>query len=309
MQDLIHEKILNDVSGGIIYVKKGKINYVNPAAIKILNKTFDEMINNSFAKIFIDYEENDDFNQMLLDAVMDYSNVHENIVQYFDGENIKYLHLKSSALREGIKKIGILLLIDDITELIKLRGVELDLQRIKEMNQQLQIKNAQLKKEAETDKLTGLLNKKAMENICAEYLYNLKENETAALYVIDLDHFKEANDTYGHQAGDTILQMFADFLKKIFNENVCIGRFGGDEFVVLLKNPPNENFIAEKAQGILQAARNVFIEGMQIKITASVGAVNISGAVDYEKAFEFADKALYAVKEGGRNNFQIIRPD
>lgn len=309
MNKVLHEKILNGISGGILFIKNGVIKYVNPAAEVILNKPFKLIQDRPFAGIFIEYKENDDFNQIILDTIQDYGNVHESIIQYFDGENIKYLHMKSSVLRDDLKRLGILILIDDITELMKLRGIELNLQRIKEINEQLQIKNAQLKKEVETDKLTGLFNKKAMENICAEYLHNLEENETAALYVIDLDHFKEANDTYGHQEGDMILQMFANFLRKIFNENACVGRFGGDEFVVLLKNTPNENLIAEKAQEILQAARDIFIEGMQIKITASVGAANISGVIDYEKAFALADKVLYAVKESGRNNFQIIRHD
>lgn len=304
MENLLHKKILNDISGGILYIKSGKINYVNPAAENILNKSAAEMLNIPFARIFIDYEENDDFNQIILDSIQDYNNVHENIVQYFDGKNFKYLHMKTSIMYDGAEKMGILILIDDITELIKLRGVELDLQRVKDLNKQLQLRNSQLKKESETDKLTGLLNKKAMENFCANYL---KKNQTAALYVIDLDHFKEANDTYGHQAGDTILKMFADFLRKIFNDNSYVGRFGGDEFVILLKNPPNENFISDKAKEILQAAKNIFVEGMEIEITASIGAVNVSSAVDYEKAFALADKALYFVKEHGRNNFQISR--
>ena len=170
VQNMIHEKILHDISAGIIYIKGGKINYVNPAAENILAKTYKEMIDQSFAKVFIDYEENDDFNQIVLDAIYDSFNTHESIVQYFDGENIKNLHLKTSFLREGLQKIGILVLIDDVTELMKLRGVELDFQKVREINEQLEIRNAQLKHESETDKLTGLLNKKAMENLCVEYL-------------------------------------------------------------------------------------------------------------------------------------------
>ncbi len=305
MQEVIQEKILSNISAGILFVKKGIIKYVNPAAENILGKTAAEMLDNPFAEIFIEYEENDDFNQVILDSVGDYNNAHENIVQYFDGENIKYLHIKSSALREDTQKLGILILLDDITELMKLRGIELDLQKIQELNQQLKIRNQQLKKESETDKLTGLLNKKTMENLCADYLQSLTESETAALYVIDLDHFKEANDTYGHQCGDMILQIFANSLQEIFSENAYVGRFGGDEFVILLKNPADENFVADKARAILQAAKDIFIEGMKIQITASIGAVNVPVAAEYEKIFALADKAVYFVKEHGRNNFHI----
>ena len=305
MQDLIHEKILKNISGGIIYISNGKISYVNPAAENILHKNASEMLNEPFAGIFIDYEENDSFNQIVLDAICDYANAHENVVQYFDGEKIKHLHIKTSSLREVGKKLGILILMDDITELMKLRGVELDLQRIKELNQELEVRNIQLKKESETDKLTGLLNKKAMENLCKDCLQDLQEDETAAFFIIDLDHFKEANDTYGHQCGDMILQMFANFLEEIFDENSYVGRFGGDEFVILLKNPIDENFVASKANEILKAAKDVFIEGMKIQITASVGVVIAKLAIDYQKAFVLADEALYFVKEHGRNNFYI----
>ena len=302
MNYLLHEKILNGISGGILYVKDGNIIYANPAAEKILNKDLAEMLNQTFAKIFIDYEENDDFNQIIFDSIQDYANVHENIVQYFDGENFKYLHMKISIMYNGAKKIGILILIDDVTELMKLRGVELDLQRVKELNQQLQLRNEQLKKESEIDKLTGLLNKKAMENYCAAYL---QENQTAAMYVIDLDHFKEANDKYGHQTGDMILKIFANSLNEIFNENSYVGRFGGDEFVILLKNPADENFISNKAQQILNAAKNIFVDGMQMNITASIGVANVKAAFDYEKTFALADEALYFVKEHGRNSFIV----
>ena len=307
MQNLIHEKILKNISAGTIYVKKGKINYVNPAAEFILGKTSAEMLNKPFAGVFIDYDENDNFNQIVIDAISDYKNAHEKIVQYFDGEKIKHLHIKTSILHDGEQKFGILILMDDITELMKLRGVELDLQRIKDINQELALRNLQLKKESETDKLTGLLNKKTMENLCADFLQSLNGNSNAAFFMIDLDHFKEANDTYGHATGDMILQIFANSLREIFNENSYIGRFGGDEFSVLLKNSPNENFFAEKACAILDAAKNIFIEGMEIQITASIGVAAVSAAVEYKKAFELADGALYFVKEHGRNNFHIAQ--
>ena len=307
MQELLHNKILHDISGGIVYVNGGKISYVNPAAEYILNKTSAEMISKPFAQIFIEYEENDEFNQIILDSIFDFSNQHENIVQYFDGENFKFLHIKTSILYDGLRKMGILLLIDDITELMNLRGLELDLKRLKDLNQQLQDRNRQLKKESEIDKLTGLFNKKTMENFCARHLKFLPQNQIAALIIVDLDHFKEANDTYGHQTGDIILTQFANFVGTIFKENSYVGRFGGDEFVILMKNPPSENFIAEKAAEILQAARNIFVEGMEIKITASVGVAVVSTAAVYEKVFATADNALYFVKEHGRDNFHIAR--
>lgn len=138
MSDILHQNILNDVSGGTLYVASGKINYANPVAEKIFNKTAAEMLNQPFAKIFVDYAENDDFNQIIIDVIADYSRTHENIVKYFDGKNFKYLHMKTSYLRNKTEKLGILILLDDITEVLKLCGVELNLQKIKELNAQLE---------------------------------------------------------------------------------------------------------------------------------------------------------------------------
>lgn len=138
MAEILHQQILNDVSGGMLYVTGGKISYVNPAIEKIFGKTADTLLNQSFAKIFVDYAENDDFNQIFIDAIEDFSRKHENIVQYFDGKNFKYLHMKTSILYDGQKKMGMLIMIDDITEVLKLCGVELTLQKIKEMNAQLE---------------------------------------------------------------------------------------------------------------------------------------------------------------------------
>ena len=139
MEKFLHTKILSGVSGGIFYIDKGKISYANPAAENILNKSAAEMLNKTFAEIFVNYAENDDFVQVILDAVYDLSNSHENIVSYFDGEKFKCLHTKTSFLREGSKKMGVFLMIDDVTEVLKLSGVELTLQKIHEMNQELKL--------------------------------------------------------------------------------------------------------------------------------------------------------------------------
>lgn len=100
----LHTKILSGVSGGIFYIDKGKISYANPAAENILGKSADEMVNKTFAEIFVNYAKNDDFVQVILDAIYDLSNSHENIVGYFDGEKFKCLHTKTSFLREESKK-------------------------------------------------------------------------------------------------------------------------------------------------------------------------------------------------------------
>lgn len=294
---MIFEKILQYISGGVLYIVQGTIVYANPAALEILNKNEDELLNLSFAEVFFEYSENDDFNQMLLDVIYDKNRRHENIVQYFDGQNFRNLHVLSSVLKNE-NEFGIVLMMDDVTELLRLRGIALDIDKIKRINEQLKVA-------AETDRLTNLLNKSTMENLCREHLSKLSAGEKSALYVIDLDHFKEANDTYGHQCGDKILQQFADGLKKIFSDNAYIGRFGGDEFVILVKNFLNENEITDRARKILQTAMNISIDNMDLQITASIGISIAKIGDDYTQTFKRADESLYIVKSQGRNNFHM----
>ncbi len=163
--------------------------------------------------------------------------------------------------------------------------------------------------ESELDKLTKLYNKTTMERLCKMKLkaYNEKEfNDTLmALYVIDLDHFKEVNDTFGHQFGDKVLIEFAKRLRKNFRPNDCIGRFGGDEFVVIIDDLPNIDIIIRKAEQIKHAASTLTIDGGITGITASIGiSIVPQHGRDYETLFKTADEALYYVKEHGRDNYR-----
>lgn len=162
--------------------------------------------------------------------------------------------------------------------------------------------------ESELDKLTELFNKKTMENLCRMKLKTFNENENSnifmAFYVIDLDHFKEVNDLFGHQFGDKVLTEFAKGLKKIFRPNDCIGRFGGDEFVVIVDSLPNMEVVIRKAEQIKQIAFNLSVEDKSRFVTASIGiAIAPQSGRDYDSLFASADKAVYHVKNNGKNGY------
>ncbi|MBE8951460.1 MAG: diguanylate cyclase [Quinella sp. 3Q1] len=162
--------------------------------------------------------------------------------------------------------------------------------------------------ESELDKLTELFNKKTMENLCKMKLKTFNENENSniflAFYIIDLDHFKEVNDLLGHQFGDKVLVEFAKGLKKIFRPNDCIGRFGGDEFVVIVDSLPNMEVVIRKAEQIKQIAFNLSIDGRSKFVTASIGiAIAPQNGRDYDSLFAAADKAVYHVKNNGKNGY------
>ena len=162
--------------------------------------------------------------------------------------------------------------------------------------------------ESELDKLTKLYNKATIERMCKLKLKEFNEQEETekilALYVIDLDHFKEMNDTYGHQFGDKVLVEFSRVLRKQFRPNDCIGRFGGDEFVVIIDNLPGMGIVVNKAERIKAVAGNLVVDGIKTSVTASIGiAVAPQHGTDYETLFKSADESLYHVKANGRNGF------
>ena len=308
MQNAVYKQILRDISGGVIFIEDGKITYVNPAALAILDKRADELEDVFFAEAFFEYLENDDFNQVVLDAIYDPQNKHESILEYFNGSRKRYLYLKTSPLKDD-EKFGIVILLDDITELISLQGDMLDLKdlnrQLEEKSKELELSRDQFKREAEVDALTGLYNKVKMEVLCRRYLSDFDSRWLAALFVIDLDNFKEANDTHGHQFGDLVLQQFAESLRSVFRSTDHIGRLSGDEFVVLMKDVPSEEIVRQKAREILQAAQEISIDGKDLDITASIGIALISEKIGYNSIFELADDSLYIVKSKGRNGFSI----
>ena len=165
------------------------------------------------------------------------------------------------------------------------------------------------RQDAELDQLTKLYNKKTLEHMFQVKLEKFKAtgmNGMMVLFIIDLDHFKEINDTRGHQFGDRVLKEFAINLRKCFRPTDCIGRFGGDEFVVILENIPNVEVIERKAKQIQKMASELSIEDKLAGVTASIGiAIAPKHGLQYEELFRAADEALYYVKKHGRNNYRI----
>lgn len=163
------------------------------------------------------------------------------------------------------------------------------------------------KEKAEIDALTGVLNKAAIESTGQEMLNTpLQQGHCHALFFIDLDHFKEANDTLGHQKGDEILHNFALNLVHIVRAQDTVGRFGGDEFILLLQDYP-QKAIASVARRVMEAAHSLEPASGQFPgLSASIGiAMYPFHGNDYQELLHHADQALYYVKEHGRNNWSL----
>ncbi|MCR5757039.1 MAG: diguanylate cyclase [Selenomonas sp.] len=177
---------------------------------------------------------------------------------------------------------------------------------VKELNTAHQ-KQRHYQELAETDALTGLLNKAAIERAGGEILSTATAPHCYhALFIVDLDYFKEANDSLGHQKGDDILRRFGLGLSHIVRSNDAVGRFGGDEFILVLANIPQPN-IEIIAQRISEAAHNLEpATEKHPRLSASIGiALYPPHGHDYQELLHQADQALYQVKEKGRDDWSM----
>ncbi len=171
----------------------------------------------------------------------------------------------------------------------------------------LEVQN--LKEKAETDLLTGVYNRVASEHYIQHYLDDAGKNIQCAFLIIDLDNFKAVNDTLGHLMGDVCLQEVGSSLKQMFRDKDIIGRIGGDEFSVLIKEYKTLELIERKAQEICTAFCKTYEkDGMCVSISASVGiALYPEHGTDFNGLYKKADNALYQMKHTGKNHFTIYK--
>jgi len=160
-----------------------------------------------------------------------------------------------------------------------------------------------------TDGLTKVFNRRYFEELGAREISLAKRTRCpVSLLMLDLDHFKAINDRHGHTAGDGILVEFAKRIKKNLRAEEIVGRYGGEEFLVLLSNTDSSQAL-EAAQRIRLAVSEspVLTEKQQIRFTVSIGvATSLNGDRDLHGLLKSADKALYQAKEKGRNRVEKI---
>ncbi|MBQ9458594.1 MAG: PAS domain-containing protein [Oscillospiraceae bacterium] len=141
-QELIRESIMRDMSEGVMTISfDGTITYVNPSALGILSRSEDELMGKRFGACFFEYEENDAFTQAVLDAVYDRTKSHEAIVPYYTGAESKMVRMVASFLTSEGKSVGVIVVLSDMTELHELRDAVKAMERIRALNDQLEIRN------------------------------------------------------------------------------------------------------------------------------------------------------------------------
>jgi diguanylate cyclase (GGDEF)-like protein/PAS domain S-box-containing protein len=164
---------------------------------------------------------------------------------------------------------------------------------------------------AHHDALTGLPNRRLFMEIAGfEFAEARRYKKKAAILFLDLDRFKEVNDTLGHEAGDELLRAVTERLKATVRETDTLARIGGDEFNIVIADITNAGSIASIARKIMDFFKKPFsITGQELYITGSMGiSIYPDDAQDIEDLLRYADIALYYAKEHGRNQYQFYNP-
>jgi diguanylate cyclase (GGDEF)-like protein len=164
---------------------------------------------------------------------------------------------------------------------------------------------------AQTDPLTGLANRPAFRKRLIQAMETsrrLRRQSLVAVLYLDIDHFKEINDTFGHMEGDRLLEVFAERLRNCVRNVDTVGRPGGDEFTILLENLDSPEDAERVVLAIYTALqRKVRLEGVEVEIGTSIGLAFYRGEeMTADELLRRADTAMYAAKRAGRNRFRVF---
>jgi two-component system, cell cycle response regulator len=167
----------------------------------------------------------------------------------------------------------------------------------------------ELRLRATYDLLTGIPNRATvMDALRNELSRQVREHRAFGVILADIDHFKNVNDTYGHLCGDEVLQTVARRMKECMRPYDSVGRYGGEEFLIIASNADAAGTLAlaERIRGVIQA-KPVATQAGEVRITVSLGAVVCTSAqkADPETLLRLADEALYRAKELGRNRSEL----
>jgi len=181
-------------------------------------------------------------------------------------------------------------------------------QRIVQLQAELLAAKQKLLLQSRTDPLTGIFNRRAiLSQIEIELSRAQREEKKLSLCMIDIDHFKSINDTYGHMIGDDVLREVVRRIRAVIRQYDSLGRFGGEEFLIII--PGMEEAVAFKVSERIRLAigeTDFDINESMISITISQGVVTGDGNTKVDELIAAADKALYQAKENGRNRVEQV---
>lgn len=174
--------------------------------------------------------------------------------------------------------------------------------QVKQLQDELRLRNAELEHLSRTDPLTGLYNRRHLdEQLDRVHNDSVRHRDTLCVLLCDLDHFKQVNDTFGHPSGDQVLRVFAERLRNELRAGDVAGRWGGEEFLIILPRTDHHDgsVLAERIRSAT-ASELIMADGQQIGVTISAGLA-VGPADSATTVIELADDCLYQAKAAGRN--------
>ncbi|GGA97706.1 GGDEF domain-containing protein [Brucella endophytica] len=175
--------------------------------------------------------------------------------------------------------------------------------KLRKMTQILSARSESLAQAALTDGLTGMQNRRYFDEALKEYLVQFgRIDKPVGLMILDLDHFKSINDTYGHDVGDAVLREVARCLKDYTRYHDVVARLGGEEFAIVVSNMGKER-LAKLAERIRKAVSELSlkVEDAHLTVTTSIGAAEWDRRENWQDFYRRADKLLYQAKNMGRD--------
>ncbi|MCD8163694.1 MAG: diguanylate cyclase [Synergistaceae bacterium] len=187
-------------------------------------------------------------------------------------------------------------IVDSSCSVVRVVGI------VKDISAQVR-EREELVMQAQTDSLTGLCDKGTTQTLIADYLALSSPDKTHAVFICDIDNFKMVNDTFGHLYGDTILGDLASKLRSTFRGTDVVGRIGGDEFMILMKDVPSLALIHSKALEIRAAFQQNY---ERFSSSGSIGiAIFPQDGTGFNELYQRADMALYSAKQNGKNRYML----
>lgn len=294
-----NQMLLRSLSEGLLgLTQSGNVFYANPTAERLLNIPFKELIGRRLSDIFVLYGEDGEpadwsLTELMASCARGERTARDDLFLHRNGEDVA-VEISANPLQpDDVQRHGMAGVVVVFRDVSSRRHNEKALTR-----------------KATMDSLTGLYNRAEFEHLLNARVADANRHETSlALLYIDLDRFKEVNDTQGHHVGDLVLKAAADRLRECSRSSDIVARLGGDEFVIVLASNEPRRAASQVSGKILQAfARVVDIEGCMIQIGTSIGiAVYPDDSTHAEDLLKCADTAMYQAKSSGRSNSRFYR--
>jgi len=278
------ESVFESLSeGAVILDTQDRILDFNPAAALVLRKLDRQAIGRPFGEVLQNHRE--------ILELFSVPGRQAATIRIGEGDSRRSFRAKISPIfgRKN-RPLGRSLILHDTTDLVR-------------MTEKLRIY-------ATIDDLTGAFNRRHFMELGAKEIARARRYGRAlSLVIIDLDHFKRINDTWGHEAGDSVLKATGKAIRGVLRENDHFGRLGGEEFAILLPETPLDSarFVAERLRQIIESNRVRVSRGEEVGITASIGVAGLEEVGDerLDDLIRAADLAMYKAKDVGRNRVMV----